>query len=76
MTVRVPSQTESSVWDDDFKVLMRAAASRSSGTVSELDRQLLDFYHAEDEANFFSLAVRGRKTIAVIGDTGSGKTTF
>lgn len=74
MTVRVPSQTESTVWDGDFKVLMRAASGSPSDKVSELDRQLLDFYRAQDEANFFSLAVRGRKTIAAIGDTGSGET--
>jgi type IV secretion system protein VirB11 len=75
MTIRIPSQGEGRVWDDDFKALMRPVKS-AAGVSSELDRRLLDFYHAGDWANFCSLAVRARKTIAVIGDTGSGKTTY
>lgn len=44
--------------------------------LSRMDQRLLDRLKAKEYAEFFIDAVRGRKNIAIVGDTGSGKTTF
>lgn len=44
--------------------------------LTTLDKQLLAHLHARDLSAFLISAIRGKKNIAVIGDTGSGKTTL
>lgn len=41
-----------------------------------LDRQLVRMLSDRDFAGFFRLAVEGRRNVATVGDTGSGKTSF
>jgi type IV secretion system protein VirB11 len=41
-----------------------------------LDRELVRLLDARDFVGFFRMAVEGRKNVAAVGDTGSGKTTF
>lgn len=41
-----------------------------------LDRQLVRFLEARDFPAFFEHAVRGRLNLAIVGNTGSGKTSF
>jgi type IV secretion system protein VirB11 len=75
VTIRNPSKDERTVHDPDFTSLMEAASISRPG-LSETDRRLLDLYRSKAWAEFFSLAVRSRKTIAATGTTGSGKTTL
>jgi type IV secretion system protein VirB11 len=41
-----------------------------------IDTRLMDHLTANQLGDFFKLAIRAKKNIAVVGDTGSGKTTF
>lgn len=49
---------------------------RLEATLTPLDRELLDLFHAAEWETFFTLAVRARKNIVSSGATGSGKTTL
>ena len=44
--------------------------------ISEQDKELHDVLHTGDYQEFFRLAVLFRKNMAIVGETGSGKTTF
>jgi type IV secretion system protein VirB11 len=44
--------------------------------LSRVDRNLSELLKKREYAKFFTDAVRSRKNIAIVGDTGSGKTTF
>ncbi len=46
------------------------------GDLSAMDRRLIEHLEGNRLMEFFKLAVRERKNIAVVGDTGSGKTTL
>lgn len=87
LTVRIPSQAVHTVWDDDLPDLM-ATASRPI-MQSAADTKLLTLFNDARRrsagpsdyperawADFFSLAVKSRKTIVATGATGSGKTSL
>lgn len=44
--------------------------------LGENDKKLLGMLHQNRVRDFFDTAIRFRKNIAIVGDTGSGKTTF
>lgn len=44
--------------------------------LSPVERQLVEHLENRNLLSFFSLAVKAKKNIAVVGDTGSGKTTL
>lgn len=71
ITIRIPSKTKSSVHDQRFQ---RAFREPMLGV--QEDAELLRLYEAADYGPFFSLAVRRKKNIAAIGETGAGKTFF
>jgi len=48
----------------------------SEANVSIIDNQLVTYLQENQFDKFFIEAVRNKKNIAVVGDTGSGKTTF
>jgi type IV secretion system protein VirB11 len=50
--------------------------ARRRGEVGIVDAGLIDALQARDLMGFFSQAVGAKKNIAVVGDTGSGKTTL
>jgi type IV secretion system protein VirB11 len=75
ITIRIPSKIIHTVRDPDFPELLRMAENRK-GARSKVDGQLLALYRARAWTEFFSLAVKARKTIAATGSTGSGKTTL
>jgi len=59
-----------------FSRLSPLAVPALDDRLLELDRQLLQLAGEGRYREFFALAVRGRRTIVVAGDTGCGKTTF
>lgn len=69
ITVRIPSKTRSSIDDPGFQ-----RAFREPMTAVAEDAELIRLYHAGDMPAFFRLAVRRKKNIAAIGETGHGKT--
>lgn len=71
ITIRIPSKNQSSVNDSRFQL-----AFRESMTAAAEDAELVRLYHAGEMAAFFRLAVRRKKNIAAIGETGHGKTYF
>ena len=73
INIRVPSQEERTVRDDDFEALMASANAR---TTSAADENLTALYRQKRWAEFFTGAVHARKTILATGRVGSGKTTL
>ena len=82
VTIRRPSATLKTLdeWGKDgvFEetALVGALPDEDGTHLSMADRELLDLLKRRDCASFFKAAVRVRKNIAIVGDTGSGKTTF
>lgn len=74
-TIRIPSHTPRSVNDLDFSALMEEANVRDEAS-AQVDRRLAEAFRNKDWPEFFSGAVRDRKTILATGSTGSGKTQF
>lgn len=54
----------------------RTGAIGSNNLISDVDQELLELKAKKDWKAFFSLAVRAKKNIIIVGATGSGKTTF
>lgn len=55
---------------------VRLTRRRDTARRKPVDAELEKLFRPETMAAFFSAAVRARKNILVVGDTGSGKTTF
>lgn len=75
LTIRKPSAQRRTVDDDDFTGLFAEANAVSYHRTAQ-DEELIALKAAGDWRAFFRLAVTSRKTIAVTGSTGSGKTTL
>ncbi len=83
LSIRLPTQTLRALADYQaegaFSRFVWASASVSDDRVAHLDRTdlaLVEALSASDLPAFFSSAIAGRRNIAVVGDTGSGKTTL
>lgn len=72
MTIRIPSKSVHTVRDPDFDQLLRSKPVGGTQT----DQQLVSLYRAQNWTEFFSLAVKSRKTIVATGAVGSGKTSL
>lgn len=53
-----------------------AGLDEAMPALRHLDRELVRYLEALDFPAFFELAVRGRLNLAIVGNTGSGKTSF
>lgn len=73
LTMRKPSAEAGTVDEDDFAALF-AKAGAPTGRRTALDAQMIELKATRRWADLFRLAVKSRKTIAVTGATGSGKT--
>lgn len=84
MCVRIPGTSvrslESYVQDNVFDRFIwnksGVEPSQHANTLSKLDQRLEQLLTQRDLMGFLIAAVRGKKNIAVVGDTGSGKTTL
>ena len=83
MCIRIPGTSvrslESYVQDkvfDRFIWNKPGDDSNASHPLSKLDERLVKLLTQHDLMGFLIAAVRGKKNIAVVGDTGSGKTTL
>jgi type IV secretion system protein VirB11 len=75
ITIRVPGSATKKMEEYDAEGFFEKAVTAKKAIKSE-DRQLLELYNAGKVREFMELAITTRKNIAVVGDTGSGKTTF
>ncbi len=73
ITIRRPSAQAPSI--DNFAGLFESTRVDASAPAS-VDAQLRELLGQREFIAFWRLAVRSRKNIAIVGDTGSGKTTF
>jgi type IV secretion system protein VirB11 len=75
ITIRLPSNTIKSLEEFEMEGAFRSIVWRP---VQEyrVDQQLVSWIVHGRYREFFAEAVRVRKNIAIVGDTGSGKTTF
>jgi type IV secretion system protein VirB11 len=83
LTIRIPKPDlipmERYVSSGLFEEVRRVALKNQGASpddLSRIDRKLLGLLDEKAFDKFFIEAVRGRKNIAIVGDTGSGKTTF
>jgi type IV secretion system protein VirB11 len=83
VTIRRPSATLKTLdeWARDELFEETVLAGMAPGEeprahLSIVDRQLVSALESQDYVGFFKGAVKARKNIAIVGDTGSGKTTF
>lgn len=83
VTIRRPSTTLRTLdeWAaegvfDETAFAGTVSAEAGDGRWTSIDRQLIDLAARRDFINFFKAAVKARRNIAIVGDTGSGKTTF
>jgi type IV secretion system protein VirB11 len=67
------SYVEAGTFDRFF---WQGATGTDAPILSKLDQRLVQFLEQRDLMGFLIAAVRGKKNIAVVGDTGSGKTTL
>lgn len=76
VTIRVPSPTTKSMDEYDEEGFFEKAVTSGSKELKPEDALLLELYRKGDVKEFMLQAIMARKNIAVVGDTGSGKTTF
>ncbi|WP_028203779.1 P-type DNA transfer ATPase VirB11 [Paraburkholderia nodosa] len=83
VTIRRPSSREKTLNAYESEGLFaRTTWHRPAGldeampALRELDRELVRYLEAREFPAFFELAVRGRLNLAIVGNTGSGKTSF
>ncbi|MEK6291356.1 MAG: P-type DNA transfer ATPase VirB11 [Paraburkholderia tropica] len=83
VTIRCPSSREKTLGAYESEGLFAhttwhrpAGLDESMPALRHLDRELVGSLEARDFAAFFELAVRGRLNLAIVGNTGSGKTSF
>lgn len=75
ITIRVPSPTSRTL--EQYKEQgFFEKVKRSDIVLSDVDQNLLNLQRAGSYMEFLESAVKHRKNIAVVGDTGSGKTTL
>ncbi len=83
LSIRLPAKVIRSLEDyrkdGAFGRYVWAASKDLAAVQADLareDLELVDALHARDLGGFLTAAVAGRRNIAVVGDTGSGKTTL
>ncbi|MEX3916418.1 P-type DNA transfer ATPase VirB11 [Paraburkholderia sp. BR10872] len=83
VTIRRPSSREKTLDAYESEGLFAQTTWRRAAGLDEampalrhLDRELVRYLEARDFPAFFQLAVRGRLNLAIVGNTGSGKTSF
>jgi type IV secretion system protein VirB11 len=74
IAIRKPSERRMTLDDDDMVDMF--SEIRQSSSLVEINRELRDLFRSGDQAGFFRLARKVRKTIDCCGETGSGKTSF
>lgn len=74
-TIRVPSATTKSMDEYEAEGFFEKAVTTKK-SLKEGDAELLELYKEGRVKEFMVRAIQARKNIAVVGDTGSGKTTF
>lgn len=83
VTIRRPSSCEKTLEDCEREGLFRCTGWQRAARLEEtrsrlrpLERQLLGYLEARRWPAFFEHAVRARLNVAIVGNTGSGKTSF
>lgn len=83
VTIRRPSSREKTLDAYESEGLFAhttwhrpAGLDEAMRALRHLDRELVRYLEACDFPAFFELAVRGRLNLAIVGNTGSGKTSF
>jgi type IV secretion system protein VirB11 len=83
LSIRLPAQHVRALEDyradgafDRFVWAVSPDGSAQMDRLGETDADLIHRLRTRDLPAFFSAAIRGRRNIAVVGDTGSGKTTL
>lgn len=83
LSIRLPARSIRSLDDyradgafEHFVWAMPRELPRMRHDLDPRDLELVDALTARDLPAFFKCAIRGRRNIAVVGDTGSGKTTL
>ncbi|MGN6424273.1 MAG: P-type DNA transfer ATPase VirB11 [Asticcacaulis sp.] len=83
LSIRLPGQAIRSLQDyqaegafDRFVWAAPTDPPRLAGDLDRVDMALMDTLRSRDLGAFFTAAVENRRNIAVVGDTGSGKTTL
>lgn len=61
---------------DRFVWLQEGQVANANHRFTSLENRLLEYLRQKDLMSFLIAAVKGKKNIAVVGDTGSGKTTL
>jgi type IV secretion system protein VirB11 len=74
-TIRIPNATTKSMEGYEQEGFFKRAVT-SKKVLKDGDAKLLKLYEEGNVKDFMVEAVLARKNIAVVGDTGSGKTTF
>jgi type IV secretion system protein VirB11 len=75
LTIRVPGATTKEMDEYEAEGFFDKAVTVKKALKDE-DRELLELYNAGKVRKFMERAITARKNIAVVGDTGSGKTTY
>lgn len=75
ITIRVPRWERYSM-EDHARNGMFTVIEQDGGGISDVDCELQRLKDNGDVRGFFEAAVKARKNIAIVGSTGSGKTTF
>lgn len=83
VTIRIPDESNRSFQEykdqgffDHFRYGKSKEFDQSKPVLHAEDIKLVQFLENKDLEGFFKFAVQCKKNIAVVGDTGSGKTTF
>jgi len=83
MTIRIPDESNRSFQEykdqgffDHFRYGKSKEFEQFKPVLRTEDIKLVQFLENKDLEGFFKFAVQCKKNIAVVGDTGSGKTTF
>ncbi len=83
LSIRLPAQRIRALDDyvaegafDRFVWAAPRAAHQQAGALDSTDESLMEALRARDLPTFFAGAIKARRNIAVVGDTGSGKTTL
>ncbi|MDV7561174.1 P-type DNA transfer ATPase VirB11 [Acinetobacter baumannii] len=83
ITIRIPDEGNRSLEDyegqgffNKFRFGLSKEFEKFRTVLRPSDVKLIEFLQQKDLSSFFKFAVQCKKNIAVVGDTGSGKTTF
>ena len=75
LSIRLPARSSPSLCDFESQGAFGKVASGDVG-LAQSDQRLIALLRANQIRSFLEEAVRERKNIAIVGDTGSGKTTL